>query len=129
MTPHAPSPPPSPAHHDRQDVQHTTVERQRYRQQTDRTKHLPRDAQRQSGCHSGVQAHSKIEKSKHPELHPSTTGGLLVFIHNSVSFTRKPLSTTSKNDPHIDELTFSIAMDNTELHITNVYIPSSSSYN
>ena len=28
-------------------------------------------------------------------------GGLLFFIHNSVSFTRKPLSTTSKNDPHI----------------------------
>ena len=24
-------------------------------------------------AHSGVQAHGKIEKSKHPELHPSTT--------------------------------------------------------
>ena len=48
-------------------------------------------------------------------------GGLLFFIHNSVSFTRKSLSTTSKNDPQ--ELTISIAMDNTELLITNVYIP------
>ena len=37
-----------------------------------RRKH-PRGAQCQSGGHSGVQAHGKIEKSKHPELHPSTT--------------------------------------------------------
>ena len=44
-------------------------------------------------------------------------GDLLFFIHNSVSFTRKPLSTTSKNDPHLEELTISIAMV-----ITNVYI-------
>ena len=50
-------------------------------------------------------------------------GGLLFFIHNSVSFTRKSLSTTSKNDPHLEELTISITMDNTELLITNVYIP------
>ena len=50
---------------------------------------------------------------------------LTVFFPNSVSFTRKSLSTTSKNDPHIEELTISIAMDNTELFITNVYIPSS----
>ena len=97
----------------------------------DGTKHLPRGAQRQSGGHSGVQAHGTIEKSQHPGLHPSTTGStprprrrLPVFkISNSVSFTCKPLSTTSKNDPHIEELTISIAMDNTELLITNVYIP------
>ena len=57
--PRAPTPPPSPtphAHHVRQVVQHTTVERQWYRQQTDGTKHLPRGAQRQSGGHSVVQA-------------------------------------------------------------------------
>ena len=54
-------------------------------------------------------------------------GGLLFFIHNSVSFSCKPLSTTSKNDPHLEELTISIAMDNTELLITNVYIPPASS--
>ena len=47
-------------------------------------------------------------------------GGLLFFIHNSVSF--KPLATTSRNDPHLEELTISIAMDNIELLITNVYI-------
>ena len=57
-------------------------------------------------------------------------GGLLgFFIHNSVSFTRKPMSTTSKNDPHLKELTISIAMDNTELLITNVYFPPASSCN
>ena len=48
--------------------------------------------------------------------------GLLFFIHNSVSFTRKSLLTTSKNHPHLEELTISIAMDNTEFLITNVYI-------
>ena len=51
------------------------------------------------------------------------------FIHNSVSFTRKSLSTTSKNDPHLEELTISIAMDNIELLVTNVYIPPASSCN
>ena len=56
-------------------------------------------------------------------------GGLLFFIHNTVSFTRKPMSTTSKNDPHLEELTISIVMDNTELLITNVYIPPASSCN
>ena len=56
-------------------------------------------------------------------------GGLLFFIHNSVSFTRKPLSTMSKNDPHLEELAICIAMDNTELLITNVYIPPASSCN
>ena len=40
-----------------------------------------------------------------------------------------PLSTTSKNDPHLEERTISIAMDNTELLITNVYIPPASSCN
>ena len=57
-------------------------------------------------------------------------GGLLfLYIHNSVSFTRKSLCTTSKNDPHLEELTISISMDNTELLITNVYIPPASSCN
>ena len=54
---------------------------------------------------------------------------LTVFIHNSVSFTRKSLSTTSKSDPHLEELTINIAMDNTEFLITNVYIPPASSCN
>ena len=64
------------------------------------------------------------------DQHQGPGGGLLFcFIHNSVSFTRKPLSTTSKNDPHLEELTISISMDNTELLITNVYMPTASSCN
>ena len=39
------------------------------------------------------------------------------------------MSTTSKNDLHLEELTISIAMDNTELLITNVNIPPASSCN
>ena len=80
------------------------------------------------------EAHNvNVAKSRSPNIHNYTLvrqdrrqgpgGGLLFFIHNSVSFTRKQLSTTSKNDPHLEELTISIAMDNTELLITNVYIP------
>ena len=102
---HSP-PPPSPVLHVRQYVQHTTVERQWHRQQTDGTKHLPRGAQRQGAGHLGVQAHGKLEKSQYSELHSSTTGStprpkrsLTVFIHNLVSFNHKPLSTTSKNEP------------------------------
>ena len=76
-----------PPTHIRQDAQHTTVERQWPRQQTDGTKHLPGGAQRQSGGHSGVQAHGKIEKSQHPELYPLVRqdlrlgpGGGLLFL-------------------------------------------------
>ena len=50
-------------------------------------------------------------------------GGLLLFIHNSVSFNRKPLSSMSKNDPHLEELTISLVMDNIEMLITNVTSP------
>ena len=63
------------------------------------------------------------------DLRQGPGGGLLLFIHNSVSFNPNPQSTTSKNDPHLEELTISIAMDNTELLITNVYIPTASSCN
>ena len=60
-----------------------------------------------------IQNYTIVRQDRH--LGPG--GGLLFFIHNSVSFTRKPLSTTSNNDPHLEELTISIAMDNTELLI------------
>ena len=73
-----------------------------------------------------------MEKSNHlvrQDRRIGPGGGLLFLIHNSVIFTRKALSTTSKNDPHLEELTIRIAMDNTELHINNVYIPPASSCN
>ena len=102
----------------------------------DGTKHLPRGTHRQSGGHSGVQAHGN---SRNPNIQKYTLvrqdrrlgpgGDLLFYIHNSVSFTRKPLSTTSENDPHLEELNISIVMYNTELLITNVYIPLASSCN
>ena len=95
-----------------------------------------RSQQRQSGSHSGVEAYGTIEKCQHPDIHHSTTGstprasgGLLFFIHNSLSFTRKPLSTTSKNDPHLEELTISMAMDNIEFLNTNMYILPANSCN
>ena len=53
----------------------------------------------------------------------------LTFIHNSSQLHSQALSTTSKNEHHLEELTISIAIDNTELLITNVYIPLASSCN
>ena len=80
-----------------------------------------------------IQESKLMAKSRSPNiqnynlvLHDRPQGpgvGLLCFIHNSVSLTRKPRSTTSKNDPYLEELTISIATNNTELLITNVYIP------
>ena len=121
MTTRAPFPPPSPANHVRQDVQHTTVQRQWYRQQTDGSKHLPRGAHRQSGGHSGVQYHSTIEKSKHPKLHPSTTRStprprrLTAFLVSTQSASlASHCQQRRRMTPHLAELTISIAMDNTE---------------
>ena len=80
---------------------------------------------------AAIQESNLTAKSRSPNIQNYTLvrhdqrqgpgGGLLFFIHNSVSFTRKSLSTTSKNDPHLE--------DNTELLITNVYIPPASSCN
>ena len=80
---------------------------------------------------AAIQESKLTAKSRSPNIQNCTLvrQDQLFFIHNSVSFTRKPLSTTSKNDPHLEELTISIAMDNTELLITNVYIPTASSCN
>ena len=82
---------------------------------------------------AAIQKSKLTAKSRSPNIQNNTLvrhdrrqgpgGGLLFFIYNSVNFTRKSLSTRSKNDPHLEELTISIAMDNTELLITNVYIP------
>ena len=79
----------------------------------DGTKHLPGGAQRPSGGHSVVQVHGTIEKSQHPELHPSTTGStpipskILTVLFISIT---QSLSRPSKNDPHLEDLTISIAM-------------------
>ena len=103
-TPRAPSPPPNPAHHIRQHLQHTTVKHKWHRQQIDGTKHLPRGAQRKVAA---IQEEKLTAISRSHNIQNYTLvrrlgpeGDLLFFIHNSVSFTRKPLSTTSKNDPN-----------------------------
>ena len=130
-----PSPPPPHAHHVRQDIQHTTVERQWYRKQTKLSIFLEaHDVKVAAIQESRLTAHSRSPNNQNYTLvrqdqRQRPGGGLLFFIHNPVSFTRKPLSTTSKNDHHLEELTISIAMDNTELLITNVYIPPASSCN
>ena len=69
---------------------------------------------------STIQESKLTAKSRSPNIQNYTLvrhdrrqgqgGGLLFFIHNSVSFTRKSLSTTSKNDLHQEELTISIAI-------------------
>ena len=84
--PRTPSPPASTAHHVEQDVQHTTVERQWYRQQTDGPKHLPRGAQRGS---SVIQESKLMAKLRSPNIQKYTLvrqdrcqgpgGGLLFF--------------------------------------------------
>ena len=48
-------------------------------------------------------------------------GGLLTLIHKSINFSRRPDSPDTLADPHLEEL------GNTDLIITNVYIPPASS--
>ena len=50
-------------------------------------------------------------------------GGLLTLIHKSINFSRRPDSP----DPHLEELTITAKLGNTDLIITNVYIPPASS--
>ena len=121
--------------HVTQYIQHITVELQWHKQQTDGTKHLPRGVQHQSGGHSGFQAHGKLEKSQHPELHPSTTGPTprprrrmtVLAITRSASLASH--CQQRRRTSHLEELTISIAMDKTELFITNMYISQASSCN
>ena len=88
-------------HHVRQGVQHTLVERQWHRQQTDRTKYLPQGT-RQSAGHS--EESKLMAQSRSPNIQNYTLvqhdrcidpgASLLFVIHNSLNFSRKPLSTT-----------------------------------
>ena len=88
---------------------------------------------------AAIQESKLTSNSRCPNIQSYTTvrkdrpngqgGGLLFFIHESVNFTRKPASANSRNDPHLEEQTIVVKMDNTELLITNIYIPPSSSCN
>ena len=50
-------------------------------------------------------------------------GGLLTLIHKSINFSRRPDSPDTLADPHLEELTITVKLGNTDLIITNVYIP------
>ena len=53
--------------------------------------------------------------------------GLLTLIHKSINFSRKPESPETLKEPHLEELTITATLGDTELIITNVYIPPASS--
>ena len=54
-------------------------------------------------------------------------GGLLTLIHKSINFSRGPDSPDTLAYPHLEELTITVKLGNTDLIITNVYIPPASS--
>ena len=76
-------------------------------------------------------------KSKNPCIQNYTTvrkdrphaqgGGLLIFIHISVTFSKQPSSPESLYDPHLEGLAIESEIGNTKLIISNIYIPPASS--
>ena len=76
-------------------------------------------------------------KSKNPSIQNYTTvrkdrprgqgGGLLIFIHRSVTFSKQPSSAESLYDPHLEELAIEAEIGNTKFIISNIYIPPASS--
>ena len=76
-------------------------------------------------------------KSKNPCIQNYTTirkdrphglgGGLLIFIHRSVTFYKQPSSEESLYDPHLEEIAIAAEIGNTKLIISNIYIPPASS--
>ena len=78
-----------------------------------------------------IQESKLSSNSKTPSIQNFTTvrknrrqgqgGGLLTLIHTSINFSRKTLV-----EPHLEELTITATLGDTELIITNVYIPPAS---
>ena len=50
-------------------------------------------------------------------------GGLLVFIHESITFSKRPSSPEALSDPNQEELIIKADIRNTKLIISNIYIP------
>ena len=85
-----------------------------------------------------IQESKLSSNSKTPSIQNFTTvrkdrrqgqgGGLLTLIHKSINFSRKPESPETLVEPHLEELTITAMLGDTELIITNVYIPPASSY-
>ena len=57
------------------------------------------------------------------DRHQGKGGGLLTLIHKSINYSRRPESPDTRADPHLEELTIATKLENTDLIITNVYIP------
>ena len=84
-----------------------------------------------------IQESKLSSNSKTPSIQNFTTvqkdrrqgqgGGLLTLIHKSINFSRKPESPETLVEPHLEELTISATLGDTELISTNVYIPPESS--
>ena len=131
--PCAPSPPPSPAHTPTMSDRSFNILQWNANSIGNKQTELCIFLEAHNVKVAAIQESKLTAKSRSPNIQNYTLvrhdrrqgpgGGLPFFINNSVSFTRKSLATTSKNDPHLEELTISIAIDNTELLITNVYIP------
>ena len=84
-----------------------------------------------------IQESKLSSKSKNPCIRNYTTvhkdrphghsGGLLVFIHESITFSKHPSSPEALSDHHLEELTIKADIGNTKLIISNIYIPPASS--
>ena len=84
-----------------------------------------------------IQESKLSPKSKKPWIQNYTTvrkdrshgqgGGLLIFIHRSITFSKEPSSPESLSDPYLEELSMKAELGNTKLIISNVYIPPASS--
>ena len=82
-----------------------------------------------------VTQESKVtSKSKKASIQNYTTvrpcghgGGLLIFIHRSVPYSKQPSSAESLFDPYMEELAMEAEIRNTKFIISNIYIPPASS--
>ena len=84
-----------------------------------------------------IQESKHSPNSKTPSIQNFTTvrndrrqcqgGGLRTLIHKSINLSRKPESPETLVEPHLEELTITATLGDTELIITNVYIPPVSS--
>ena len=61
------------------------------------------------------------------DRHQGQGGGLLTLIHKSINFTRTPELPETLVEPYLGELTMTAKPGDTELIITNVYIPPATS--
>ena len=78
-----------------------------------------------------IQESKLTPKSKNPCIQKDRPhgqgGGLLIFIHRSITFSKQSSSPDSLSDPHLEELSIKTELGNTKLIISNIYITPASS--